>query len=70
MKKIKKFTICLYCGCSQEVVNSQMNALSGLKLKYKITWNNRIDRNSGMYDSYSELINHSIATSNAVIINK
>lgn len=62
MKKIKKFTICLHCGCSQEVVNSQMNALSGLELKYKITWNNRIDRHPEMYESYSELINHSIAT--------
>ena len=62
MKKIKKFTICLHCGCSQDVVNAQMDALSPLDLKYKVTWNNRIDRNPGMYESYSELINHSVAT--------
>ena len=62
MKKIKNFTICLHCGCSQDVVNAQMDALSPLSLKYKVTWNNRIDRNPGMYESYSELINHSVAT--------
>ena len=62
MNKIKKFTICLHCGCSQDVVNAQMDALSPLDLKYKVTWNNRIDRNPGMYESYSELINHSVAT--------
>ena len=62
--KIKKFTICLHCGCSQEVVNFQMDALSPLEFKYKVTWNNRIDRHPGMYESYSELINDSVATSN------
>jgi hypothetical protein len=39
-----------------------MDALSSLSLKYKITWNNRIDRHPEMYESYSELINHSVAT--------
>lgn len=63
MKKIKKFTICLHCGCSKNVVNNQIEALSSLGLKYKIKWNNRIDRHPDMYESYSELINHSIATS-------
>lgn len=62
MKKIEKFTICLHCGCSQDVVDAQMEALFPLSLKYDITWNNRIDRNPGMYESYSELINHSVAT--------
>lgn len=62
MKRIKKFTICLHCGCSQDIVDAQMDALSPLSLKYNITWNNRIDRNPGMYESYSELINHSVAT--------
>lgn len=62
MKKIKKFTICLHCGCSRDIVNAQMDALSPLSLKYNVTWNNRIDRNPGMYESYSELINHSVAT--------
>lgn len=62
MKKIKNFTICLHCGCSQDIVDAQMDALSPLSLKYKVTWNNRIDRNPGMYESYSELINHSVAT--------
>ena len=63
MKKNKNFTICLHCGCSQDIVNAQMDALSPLSSKYKITWNNRINRNPGMYESYSELINHSVATS-------
>lgn len=62
MKKIKNFTICLHCGCDRDIVNAQMDALSPLSLKYKVTWNNRIDRNPGMYESYSELINHSVAT--------
>lgn len=62
MKKIRNFTICLHCGCSQDIVDAQMDALSPLGLKYKVTWNNRIDRNPGMYESYSELINHSVAT--------
>jgi hypothetical protein len=64
MKKIKEITVCLHCGCSREIVDYQMNQLSSLSLKYKLHWNNRIDRNPGMYESYSELINHSIATSN------
>jgi hypothetical protein len=64
MKKIKNFTICLHCGCSKDIVDAQMEALSPLNLKYKVTWNNRIDRHPEMYQSYSELINHSIATSN------
>lgn len=62
--KIKDITICLHCGCSKEIVDYQMNQLSPLSLKYKLHWNNRIDRNPGMYESYSKLINHSIATSN------
>lgn len=64
MKKIKKITICLHCGCSREIVNYQMEQLDSLNLKYKVSWNNRIDRNPGMYESYSELINHSVTTSN------
>lgn len=63
MKKIKEFTICLHCGCSKEVVDAQIDSLKHLRIKYKVYWNNRIDRHPGMYDSYSELINHSVATS-------
>lgn len=61
--KIKQFTICLHCGCSRDIVNNQIQELKSLEKKYKIYWNNRIDRNPEMYSSYSELINHSIATS-------
>lgn len=61
--KIKNLTICLHCGCSKEIVDKQINELSPLKLKYKIYWNNRIDRHPEMYESYSELINHSVGTS-------
>jgi hypothetical protein len=64
MKKIKEITICLHCGCSREVVDYQITQLNSLSMKYKLYWNNRIDRHPEMYESYSELINHSIATSN------
>jgi hypothetical protein len=61
--KITEVTICLHCGCSQEVVNDQMRALKPLEVDYKVHWNNRIDRYPKLYPSYSQLINHSIATS-------
>lgn len=61
--KISEFTICLHCGCCPEVVENQMNLLKPLEEKYKIYWNNRIDRHPEAYSSYSELINDSIATS-------
>lgn len=61
--KIKEITICLHCGCSKEVVNLQIDALKHLRIKYKLYWNNRIDRHPEIYESYSELINHSVVTS-------
>lgn len=61
--KITEITICLHCGCSNEVVNKQINLLKDLESKYKIYWNNRITRWPNAYPSYSQLINHSIATS-------
>lgn len=60
---IEEFTICLHCGCCQEIVNRQINLLKPLENKYKIVWNNRIDRHPNSYDSYSELINDSIINS-------
>ena len=63
MSKIEEITICLHCGCSREIVNKQMELLSPLNEKYKLHWNNRIDRHPGSYDSYSELINDCVATS-------
>lgn len=60
---IKEFTICLHCGCCPEIVNNQIKNLKFLEKKYKVYWNNRIDRFPFAYDSYSELINESIATS-------
>ena len=44
MEKIKEVTICLHCGCSQEIVDNQIKILSPLSEYYKIYWNNRIDR--------------------------
>ena len=61
--EIKEFTICLHCGCSLDVVNNQMNALKSLEEKYKIYWNNRIDRHPYSYNSYAELINDSVVSS-------
>jgi len=60
---INEFTICLHCGCNQDIVKKQINALKGLEQEYKVHWNNRIDRYPYMYPSYSQLINHSIVTS-------
>jgi len=61
--KIDEITICLHCGCSQEVVNKQVNLLKPLEKKYKVHWNKRIERYPFAYPSYSQLINHSIASS-------
>jgi hypothetical protein len=61
--KIKELTICLHCGCNKEIVFRQIDSLSSLEDKYKIYWNNRIDRFPYAYPSYSKLINHSIVTS-------
>jgi GT2 family glycosyltransferase len=41
-----------------------MQSLQPLENEYKLYWNNRIDRFPYMYPTYSELINHSIDTSN------
>ena len=60
--KINSFTICLHCGCSADVVNKQIDALIPLAKEYDVHWNNRITRHPEIYNSYSELINHSIAT--------
>ena len=61
--KIEEFTICLHCGCNKEVVDNQIEMLKPLTEKYKVFWNNRIDRHPGLYPSYSQMLNHSIATS-------
>ena len=36
MEKIKEVTICLHCGCSQEIVDNQIKILSPLSEYYKI----------------------------------
>jgi hypothetical protein len=61
--KIKEITICLHCGSDKSVVFKQMDLLSPLEEKYKIYWNNRIDRFPFAYPSYSRLINDSIQSS-------
>ena len=61
--KIEEFTICLHCGCSKEVVDNQIEMLKPLTDKYKVFWNNRIDRHPGIYPSYSQMLNHCIVTS-------
>jgi hypothetical protein len=60
---IEEFTICLHCGFSQEIINAQMESLKPVENEYKIHWNNRIDRYPKTYTSYSQLINHAVATS-------
>lgn len=66
--KIDEITICLHCGCNQDIVNNQIKALEPLSNKYKLYWNNRIDRFPYAYPSYSRLINHSVATSQTEFI--
>lgn len=61
--KISEITIALHCGNDKKVVDNQMEILKPLSEKYKIHWNNRIDRYPKAYPSYSQLINHAIATS-------
>ncbi len=61
--QIKDITICLHCGCHQHIVDRQTKELEELSNDYNVTWNNRITRFPQAYPSYSELINHSIATS-------
>ena len=56
-------TICLHAGSDQKVVDNQMRLLQPLENEFNITWNKRIDRRPEAYDSYSELVNESIATS-------
>lgn len=63
MEKIQEITISLHCGSSRDIVNEQMNLLNDLSYEYHIHWNNRIDRHPQMYSSYSEMINHVVATS-------
>lgn len=59
---IDNFTICLHCGCDQKIVDQQTKSLKPLEEKYNVKWNNRINRRE-WYDSYSELINDSVASS-------
>jgi hypothetical protein len=60
---IQEITICLHCGSDKSIVFKQMDLLSPLEKKYKIYWNNRIDRYPFAYPSYSKLINDSIQSS-------
>jgi hypothetical protein len=62
--KIDEITISLHCGSNQNVVDSQIKAHESLSDKIKINWNNRIDRYPKAYPSYSQLMNHAIASSN------
>lgn len=66
--KIEEFTIALLCGSDKKVVQNQKESLKELEDKYLIHWNNRIDRHPEMYASYSEMINHTIATSTTEFI--
>lgn len=60
--KIEEITISLHCGCSKEVVEKQVHDLKPLESMMKVHWNNRIDRYPKAYPSYSQLMNHAIAT--------
>lgn len=61
--KIKNITICLNCGCRQDIVNYQMNLLKPVENAFNVYWNNRICRHPATYHSFSKLVNHSVETS-------
>jgi len=63
MIKIEEVTICTHCGANQDIVSKQVEMLLPLQKKIKVYWNHRINRYPRAYPSYSQLINHSIATS-------
>jgi hypothetical protein len=57
-------TICLYAGEGREkIVEKHTELLKPLQDHFNVNWNNRIDRHTGTYDSYSQLVNESIVTS-------
>ena len=63
--KIEEFTVALHWIRCQ-VVRNQIESLKELEAIYSIHWNNRIDRHPEMYASFSEMINHTIATENKI----
>lgn len=66
--KIEEFTIALHCGSDSQIVRNQIESLKELEEIYSIHWNNRISRHPEMYASFSEMINHTIATSKTEFI--
>tara|TARA_R110000796_G_scaffold246887_1_gene371972 strand:- start:572 stop:1276 length:705 start_codon:yes stop_codon:yes gene_type:complete len=66
--KIKEITIALLCGHDKDRVSSQKKDLIKLEDEFTVKWNNRIDRHPFAYDSYSELINTTIETSQTEVI--
>lgn len=65
---ITEFTIALHCGCDVAIVERQRALLKPLEQRFKVHWNNRIDRHPGSYDSYSELINEAVVTSSTEVV--
>ena len=68
MDSINEITICCNCGYDKGVVYKQMDLLEPLNDKFKVYWNNRIDRYPAAYPSFSQMINHSVATSPTEIV--
>jgi hypothetical protein len=63
MSFIKNITICLNCGCRQDIVDYQTNLLKPVEKEINVYWNNRITRHPQTYHSFSKLVNHSVETS-------
>lgn len=62
--KIDKISLNFHCGCSQEVVDKQVADHANIKRYFEdVDWNFRIKRYPKAYPSYSQLMNHAIATS-------
>ena len=63
MGPYKEITICCNCGHDKMNVYKQMDLLEPLNDKFKVHWNNRIDRYPFAYPSFSQMINDSVVTS-------
>jgi len=66
--KFEEITICCNCGYDRDNVDKQMELLKPLDGKFKVHWNNRIDRYPAAYPSFSQMINDSVVTSPTEVV--
>ena len=64
----KEITLCCNCGFDRDIVQTQMDLLEPLNSRFKVHWNNRIDRHPETNPSFSQMINHSVTTSPTEVV--